>query len=100
MWDIDGMACLLVVKCGNATGITLGHGNGIFSIVCQYNHDMSLHQTSMKWAILNYNSKSEVFSLPGNLSSMIANINGHINGMLTGSSGKTQSSEITYATSF
>ena len=100
MWDMDGTPCLLVVKCGNATGTTLGRGNGIFSIVRQYEHDMSLHQTSMEWAILNYDSKSEVFSRPGDSGAMIADIRGRIGGMLTGGSGKTPSSEITYATPF
>ena len=65
MFDSDGMPCLLVVKNGNATGITIGRANGVFSIVRDYFQDMSIHQTSMEWGIVNYSSKSEVFSAPG-----------------------------------
>ena len=66
----------------------------------EYFTDMSINQTSMEWGIINYDSKSEVFSEPGDLGSIIANIHGHISGMLTGSAGKTKSSSMTYATPF
>jgi hypothetical protein len=100
MWDKDGEPCLLVVKNGNATGTTIGRANGVFSVVRDYFHDMSINQTSMEWGILNYDSKSEVFSEPGDSGSAIANIRGRIGGMLTGGSGNTKSSNMTYATPF
>jgi hypothetical protein len=99
-WDLNGEPCLLVVKSGNATGTTIGRANGIFSIVRDYFNDMSINQTSMEWGILNYDSKSEVFSEPGDSGSAIADIHGRIGGMLTGGSGMTNSSDITYATPF
>jgi len=58
MWDLDSEPCLLVVKRGNAAGTTIGCANGIFSIVRDYFSDMSINQTSMEWAILNYDNKS------------------------------------------
>jgi hypothetical protein len=94
MWDLDGKPCLLVVKSGNATGTTIGRANGTFSIVRDYFKDMSINQTSMEWGIINYDSKSEVFSEPGDSGSVIADICGRIGGMLTGGSGKTKSSDI------
>jgi hypothetical protein len=97
MWDLDGEPCLLVVKTGNATRTTIGRANGIFSIVRDYFNDISFNQTSMEWGILNYDSKSEVFSEPGDSGSAIADIRGRFGGML---SGKTTSSDITYATPF
>jgi len=100
MWDSDGKPCLLVVKSGNATGTTVGRANGIFSIVRDYFNDMSINQTSMEWGIINYDGKSEVFSEPGDSGSAIADIRGRIGGILTGSTGKTKSSDITYATPF
>ncbi|KAM6499303.1 hypothetical protein JOM56_004811 [Amanita muscaria] len=100
MWGSDGEPCLLVVKSGNATGTTIGRANGIFSIVRDYFNDMSVNQTSMEWGIINYDSKSEVFSEPGDSGSAIADIHGRIGGMLTGCSGKTKSSDMTYATPF
>ena len=54
----------------------------------------------MEWGILNYDSKSEVFSKPGDSGSIIADIRGRIGGMLTGGSGKTESPDMTYATPF
>ncbi len=98
MWDSDGEPCLLVVKSGNATDTTIGRANGVFSIVRDYFNDMSVNQTSMEWGIMNYDSKSEVFSEPGDSGSAIADIRGRIGGMLTGGSGKTRSSDMTYAT--
>ncbi|KAF8223583.1 hypothetical protein L208DRAFT_1381398 [Tricholoma matsutake] len=100
MWDLNGKLCLLVIKSGNATGTTIGHVNGIFSIIHHHFNDMSINQTSMEWGILNYDSKSEVFSEPGDSSSAITDIHGRIGGMLTSSSGKLKSSDMTYATLF
>jgi hypothetical protein len=82
MRDSHGEPCLLVVTRGNAIGTTLGCANGIFPIVRDYFSDMSINQTSMEWEIINYDSKSDVFSEPGDSSSIIADICGHI-GMLT-----------------
>ncbi|KAG9093365.1 hypothetical protein FRC06_011546, partial [Ceratobasidium sp. 370] len=100
MQDADGEPCLLVVKRGNATGTTLGRTTGVFSVVREYFGDMSINQTSMEWGILNYDSKSDVFSGPGDSGSIIADVRGRIGGMLTAGSGKTQASDMTYATPF
>ncbi|KAK0207441.1 hypothetical protein IW262DRAFT_1450873 [Armillaria fumosa] len=92
--------CLLVTKCSYATNTTIGRANGVFSIVRDYFQDMSIYQTSTEWGIINYDSKSEVFSEPGDSGSVIADIRGRIGGMLTGGSGRTKSSDMTYATPF
>ncbi|KAG8731259.1 hypothetical protein FRC11_004642 [Ceratobasidium sp. 423] len=84
MWDSAGEPCLLVVKSGNATGTTIGHANGVFSIVRDYfAYDMA-----------------SVFSEPGDSGSIIADIRGRIGGMLTGGAGTTKSPDMTYATPF
>lgn len=100
MWDSYGQPCLLVVKNGTATGTTIGRANGVFSIIREYFIDMSISQTSMEWAIINYDSKSEVFSEPGDSGSIIADIRGRIGGMITSGSGQKTSSDMTYATPF
>jgi hypothetical protein len=101
MWDADREMCLLVVKSGNATDTTIGRPNGVFSIVREYYfNNMFINDTSMEWGIINYDSKSDVFSEPGDSGSIIADIRGRIGGMLTGGSGKTKSSDMTYATPF
>lgn len=102
MRDSSGEPCLLVIKNGNATNTTIGRANGVFSIVRNYAHlDMSIHQTSMEWAIINYGSESKVFSEPGDSGAIIADIRGRIGGMLTGGSGQWEECpDITYATPF
>lgn len=101
MWDSESEPCLLVVKNGNATDTTLGRANGVLSIVRQYSQfDVSASETSMEWGILNYDNNSGVFSKPGDSGSIIADIHGRVGGMLTGGSGKTMASDITYATPF
>jgi hypothetical protein len=86
MRDSNGEPCL-VVKNGNATGTTIGRANGVkFSIVRDYSNDMPINQTSMERGMINYGSKSETFSEPGNSGSTIADIRGRIGGMLTGGS--------------
>jgi hypothetical protein len=83
-------------RTSNATKTTLGHVNSIFSIVCKYFTDMSVNQTLMEWGIINYDSKVEVFSEPGDSGAIITDICGCIGG----SSGKTESSDLSYATPF
>ncbi|KAI9430556.1 hypothetical protein H4582DRAFT_2121903 [Lactarius indigo] len=97
MWDLDSKPCLLVVKNGNATNTTLGRANGVFSIVRDYSMKTA-QDTSMEWGIINYDSKSDVFSEPGDSGAIIADIRGRAGGLLTGGTGKTKTSDLTYAT--
>lgn len=99
MLDEDGEPCMFVIKNGNATGVTIGRANGIFSYVRQYSNNHT-YQTSMEWAILPYDHKSGVFSAPGDSGSIIADGRGRIGGLLTGGAGKRGDSDITYATPF
>ncbi|RDB24643.1 hypothetical protein Hypma_008248 [Hypsizygus marmoreus] len=99
MLDNDGESCLLVIKNGNATGVTIGRATGIFSYVREY-FSNNTHQTSKEWAILPYDHKSGVFSAPGDSGSIIADGRGRIGGLLTGGAGKMESLDVTYATPF
>jgi hypothetical protein len=100
MWDKKGEPCLLVIKNSNATGTTFGRATGALSVIRNYfSGDMSVNETSMEWAIINYDgSWSGVFSKPGDSGSIIADIRGRVGGMLTGGCGKVNSSDMTYAT--
>ena len=60
MYDHNDEPCLLLIKSGNATGVTIGRGTGIESYV----RDMHTGETSKEWAVYNYDSKSGVFSAP------------------------------------
>lgn len=94
MLDHDYEPCLIVLKSGNATGVTIGRATGIESFV----RDEDSGETSMEWAVYNYDSKSGVFSAPGDSGSMVADGFGRMCGMLTGGSGKTETSDVTYVT--
>ena len=97
MLDHNGEPCLLVIKNGNSTGVTIGRATGIFSFVRQH-FENGTHVSSTEWAILPYDHKSGVFSAPGDSGSIIADGRGRIGGILTSGSGETESSDITYAT--
>lgn len=99
MHDSAGESCLFVIKSGIATGVTVGRATGIFSYVREY-FPNSTHQTSKEWAILPYNNESGVFSACGDSGSIIADGLGRVGGLLTGGAGKTESTDITYATPF
>ncbi|KAG8993344.1 hypothetical protein FRB90_000723 [Tulasnella sp. 427] len=94
MLDHDNEPCLIVIKSGNATGVTIGRATGIESFI----RDPDTGETSMEWAIYNYDNKSGVFSAPGDSGSMVADGLGRMGGMLNGGSGKTESSDVTYVT--
>jgi hypothetical protein len=101
MLDHDGEPCLLVIKNGNATGVTIGRATGIFSFTREY-FTNNTHQTSMEWAIFPYDKKSGVFSALGDSGSIIVDGRGRIGGLLTAGAGKTctESLDVTYATPF
>jgi hypothetical protein len=94
MLDHDKEACLLVIKNGNATDVTIGRATGMFSFV----RDKDTGQESREWAIFNYGDNSGVFSDYGDSGSIIVDGLGRIGGLLTGGTGKAETLDITYAT--
>ena len=97
IFDHDNEPCLLVIKNGATTGVTIGRATGIFSAVREY-FPNGTHHTSHEWAICNYDNKSGVFSACGDSGSVIVDGLGRIGGLLTGGAGRTESSDIAYAT--
>ena len=83
--------------------MTIDRATGAKSFVCEYFLD-STHQISTEWAILPYNQKSRAFSAPGDSGAIIVDGKGHIGGLLTGSTDKTEedpdTTDITYAMPF
>jgi hypothetical protein len=90
--DENNNPCLMVIKRGRTTGVTIGCANNIFS------YTRFGEQTSKEWVILPFNSKSGTFSKMGDSGSVIVDGLGRIGGLLTGSAGAMPSSDITYAT--
>jgi hypothetical protein len=95
--DQNNDPCLMVIKRGNTTGLTVGHANNIYSYARNY-YDGDKAETSKEWAILPFDSKSGAFSDRGDSGSVIVDGLGRIGGLLTGGAGATPSSDITYAT--
>ncbi|KAI9438817.1 hypothetical protein H4582DRAFT_2146717 [Lactarius indigo] len=99
MLDANGEKCLIVVKSGNSTGVTLGRATGIMSFVREYFED-GTHKTSMELPIYPYGHKDGAFSAPGDSGSIIADGKGRIVGLLTGGTGKGDSTDVAYASPF
>lgn len=85
--------CILVIKRGHATGLTIGRANNILSYFA--NGDVL---TSKEWAILPFDSKSGSFSAKGDSGAVVVDGHGRIGGLLTGGAGSTRWTDISYAT--
>ena len=96
-FDQEGNKCLMVIKRGKATGLTIGRANNILSYTRQcFNHGD--HQISKEWAILPFDAESGAFLGEGDSGSVIVDGRGRIGGLLTGGAGTTPSFDVTYAT--
>ncbi|GBE84426.1 predicted protein [Sparassis crispa] len=95
--DENDDPCLMVIKRGNTTGLTVGCANDICSYARKY-YDDDKAKTSKEWVILPFDSKSGAFSAKGDSGSIIVDGLGRISGLLTGGAGATPSSDVTYAT--
>lgn len=89
MLDANGEACLIVVKNGATTGVTLGRATGIESFVREYK-DNAIHSTSRAIAVYSYSNRDGAFSAPGDSGSVVGDANYGIVGMITGGAGKNQ----------
>jgi hypothetical protein len=100
MLDANGEDCIIVVKSGNATGVTIGRSTDIESFVREYDGD-NIRSTSMQLAIYSYNQKDGAFSAPGDSGSIISDGKGRIVGLIIGGAGKSDTdSDVTYATPY
>lgn len=95
MLDENGEECLIVLKNGNTTGETIGRATGIYSFV-RYYKDYQIKTTSMKVAVYGYSHGSGAFSAPGDSGSVVADANNRIVGIITGGTGLTDSTDVTY----
>lgn len=102
--DREGENCLYVIKRGLTTLTTIGRATGSFSYAREYFPNQT-HRDSIEWAILRYGydnhndyDSGAAFSKGGDSGSVIASGTGEFGGILTAGSGKTESSDITYAT--
>lgn len=96
--DADGEPCILLIKNGCKTNTTIGRGTGIKSFVRRYFPD-STEETSMELAIVGYGGPG-AFSDRGDSGAIIVDSQGRVAALLTGGSGQTNSTDITYGTPF
>ena len=97
--DKNGGPCLIVLKRGIATDLTVGRGNNVFSIVRHYFKDKDKEpQTSKEWPVLPYDQESNAFSGQGDSGAVVVDSRGRIGGMITSGGGDTDGFDITYAT--
>ena len=93
--DDNDHPCLIVVKDGNATDLTVGRATGMESFV----RDDDTKEESTELAIYNYNKKSGVFSAKGDSGSLIVDGLGRMVGLLhSGTSKAGLEADVTYAT--
>ena len=97
--DANGEECLIVIKTGKTTGVTIGRGTGIESFVRTYDV-YGIRRTSMEIAIYPYSHRDGAFSAPGDSGSIVVDGQGRIVGMLTGGTGATDSFDVTYLTPY
>lgn len=99
--DANGDPCLLVIKNGTATGVTLGRGTGLQSIVRTYNKQ-GVEATSWELAIYPYDKEHAPFSQGGDSGSIVVDGEGQIVGMITGGTNgiQTSSADVTYVTPY
>ncbi|KAI5804629.1 hypothetical protein DFH27DRAFT_384356 [Peziza echinospora] len=97
--DEHGEKVFMVVKNGLTTGTTVGRVNGLYSFTRIYT-DYGIERTSVEVAILPCSQKRGAFSAPGDSGAIILDRAGRVVALLTGGSGTTDETDITYGTPY
>ncbi|KAH9172465.1 hypothetical protein EDB89DRAFT_2242911 [Lactarius sanguifluus] len=97
--DANGEECLLVIKNGKSTGVTIGRGTGMESFIREYDEHGN-KSTSMEVAIYSYSHKDGAFSASGDSGSIVVDGLGRIVGLLTGGTGAIDFTDVTYLTPY
>ena len=97
MYDQNGNACIMVLKCGKTTGLTVGHATTFVSYTRKYlsNNDTAL---SKELTILPFDHSSGAFSAKGDSGSVVVDGVGRVVGILTSGGGSADSIDLTYIT--
>ncbi|GBE77162.1 hypothetical protein SCP_0100340 [Sparassis crispa] len=96
--DHDNDPCIMVIKRGYASDLTVGCLNAIRSFTRVYFKGQP-GQMSKEVAVLPHNYKSGAVSRPGNSGSAVIDGKGRFAGLLTGGARVTEESDCTYLTS-
>ncbi|RPA96307.1 hypothetical protein L873DRAFT_1811408 [Choiromyces venosus 120613-1] len=96
MLDANGDPYLVVFKNGATTGTTIGRANNVSSYT--RNYFAGQYYESREWPVIPTDKYSGAFSAKGDSGSCVADAYSRVGGILTGGSGATDSSDITYVT--
>ena len=96
MLDADSEPYLIVFKNGAKTGTTIGKASNVSSYT--RNYFAGQYQESREWPVIPTDKHSGAFSAKGDSGSCVADAFQRIGGIITGGSGATESSDITYVT--
>jgi hypothetical protein len=96
MYDQNGDACIIVLKRGRTTGLTVGRTTTFVSYTRKYFSDNNT-AVSKELTILSFDKSSGAFSAKGDSGSVVVDGAGRVVGILTGG-GATDSTDITYVT--
>ncbi|KZO91421.1 hypothetical protein CALVIDRAFT_568228 [Calocera viscosa TUFC12733] len=94
-YDVNGKPCTIVLMRGGKSGLSFGRANTLASYTRKY---VGISGVSKELAILPYDKKSGPFSAGGDSGSIIVDGASRLAGLLTGGSGTTDMTDITYAT--
>jgi len=92
-FDSSGEPCLIVMKDGNTTDLTVGRYSGLEAYLCD---DLGIE--SVELAIYNYDRQSDSFADKGDSGSLVFDGQGRMVGILHSGMPKSGSSHVTYAT--
>lgn len=95
--DQTNSPALSILKRGGTIGVTCGVANEDESEVRTYFSDNS-SLISKKWPILSFDKSFAPFSARGDSGSILVDAKGLMGGMLTGDSGLSAKTDVTYAT--
>jgi hypothetical protein len=89
--------CIIVLKRGRTTGLTVGRANNIISYTRTY-FSGTLTGVSKEWAIMPFDKNSGPFSAQGDSGAVVVDSKGRIGGILTAGGGITNATDITFVT--
>ncbi|PWW76374.1 hypothetical protein C7212DRAFT_278668 [Tuber magnatum] len=96
MLDANSDPCLVVFKNGAMTGTTIGKANNVSSYT--RSNFSGQYMESREWPVIATDKYSSPFSRAGDSGSCVADAYSRVGGIITGGSGATDSTDVTYVT--
>jgi hypothetical protein len=98
MYASYGDGCIVVLKRGVATGLTVGRALNSFAYVRNYIGANDAAIVSKEWAVISYNESTGSFSGEGDSGSAVVDGAGRIGGITTTGCGTPDGTDVTYVT--